>query len=45
MASSQIFTIYIKADLGAAMDRDAMRGMWEAAVLEAGGTVVPGGVS
>lgn len=42
---TQIFTIYLSAQMAAAMDRPAMRGAWEAAVLEQGAQVVPGGVT
>lgn len=42
---SEIFRIYLDADNPLLMDRPALRGLWEAAVLEQGGTVVAGGVT
>lgn len=41
---SEIFRIYVK-DLGAIMTHQELRGMWEAACIEAGGKPEPGGVT
>lgn len=42
---SEIFRIYLDAEMAAFMDRAAMRGAWEAAVIEQGAAVIQGGVT
>jgi hypothetical protein len=42
---SEIFRIRIKPEMAMLMTRQQLRGAWEAAVLEQGATVVPGGVT
>ena len=41
---AEVFRIYVK-DLGAMMTHQELRGMWEAACIEAGGKPQPGGVT
>ncbi len=43
--SGEIFRIRIEAQMAATMTRAQVRGAWEAAVLEQGAQVVPGGVT
>jgi hypothetical protein len=42
---SEIFRIRIEAPMAVFMDRKALKGAWEAAVLEQGGQIIPGGVT